>query len=348
MRLLGRPFRLHRRLYRGWRALRDHMGRGSGHRSCGRRRPHRIGGRHITGLRTTHGRRSCRRIRSNRAAPHTARIAGRVLPLCTPPGPLPGSFASRKALAAPLTPMTGFLLNTNVVSELMKPGPNRRVETWVEQTSEELLHPSVITIGELRKGIDLLASDDPQRAALQSWLDRDLRLGFAGRLLVFDDFVAQGWGQLAGSDGEEAAFHTAYDRCTAGGGCTPSQSDVRHSERRRPRTNGSASLQSVDPLRRTQVGQKMSPDALRMSRGGKSPRASGSIKADRGISVGEPASRTIPPILNAFTGLFRSAVRAARATVWIASGQVWCTEPHRRTTGAFEVHSCSMRSSATR
>jgi predicted nucleic acid-binding protein len=92
--------------------------------------------------------------------------------------------------------MTGFLLDTNVVSELMKPRPNRRVATWVELTSEELLHLSVITIGELRKGIDLLASGDPKRAALQSWLDRDVRLRFAGRLLVFDDFVAERWGQL--------------------------------------------------------------------------------------------------------------------------------------------------------
>jgi hypothetical protein len=92
--------------------------------------------------------------------------------------------------------MTGFLLDTNVVSELMKPRPNRRVANWVEQTPEERLHLSVITIGELRKGIELLADDDPKRTALQSWLDRDVRLRFAGRLLVFDDSVAERWGQV--------------------------------------------------------------------------------------------------------------------------------------------------------
>jgi predicted nucleic acid-binding protein len=54
----------------------------------------------------------------------------------------------------------------------------------------------VITIGEVRKGIDLLPEHDPRRAALQVWLDRDLRLRFAGRLLAFDDAVAERWGQI--------------------------------------------------------------------------------------------------------------------------------------------------------
>jgi len=90
----------------------------------------------------------------------------------------------------------GFLLDTNVISELMKLRPNRRVAEWVDATAEELLHLSVITIGEVRKGIDLLDEADPRRAALQSWLDRDLRVRFAGRLLVFDDAVAERWGQL--------------------------------------------------------------------------------------------------------------------------------------------------------
>ena len=52
--------------------------------------------------------------------------------------------------------MTGFLLDTNIVSELMKPRPNPRVVAWVANTAEPLLHLSVITIGEVRKGIDPL------------------------------------------------------------------------------------------------------------------------------------------------------------------------------------------------
>jgi len=91
---------------------------------------------------------------------------------------------------------SGYLLDTNIVSELMKSRPNRRVVAWIEATPEELLNLSVITIGEIRKGIDLLDDDEPRRAALQSWLDRDLRVRFAGRLLTFDEDVAERWGQL--------------------------------------------------------------------------------------------------------------------------------------------------------
>lgn len=92
--------------------------------------------------------------------------------------------------------MPGFLLDTNVVSELMKRRPDPRVVAWVESIAEDLLHLSVITIGEIRKGVDLLADEDPRRAALVSWLDRDVRLRFAGRILVLDDAVAERWGQI--------------------------------------------------------------------------------------------------------------------------------------------------------
>jgi predicted nucleic acid-binding protein len=90
----------------------------------------------------------------------------------------------------------GYLLDTYVVSELMKRRPNQRVIDWVEATPEESMHLSVLTLGEIRKGIDLLKEDDPRRAALQTWLARDLRVRFAGRLLTFDDQVAERWGQI--------------------------------------------------------------------------------------------------------------------------------------------------------
>ena len=95
-----------------------------------------------------------------------------------------------------VTGVAGFLLDTNVVSELMKRRPSRQVVAWVDQTPEPLIHLSVVTLGEIRKGIDLLEDDDPRRATLQVWLDRDLRVRFAGRLLAFDAAVAERWGQL--------------------------------------------------------------------------------------------------------------------------------------------------------
>jgi predicted nucleic acid-binding protein len=90
----------------------------------------------------------------------------------------------------------GFLLDTNVVSELMKPRPDPRVVAWIDATPEALLHLSVITLGEVRKGVDLLPDDSPRRASLLSWLQHDVRGRFHHRLLVFDDGVAERWGQI--------------------------------------------------------------------------------------------------------------------------------------------------------
>jgi len=95
-----------------------------------------------------------------------------------------------------VTVSSGYLLDTNVISELMKARPARSVADWIVSTPEELMHLSVITIGEIRKGIDLLDEDQPRRGALQSWLDHDLRARFAGRLLSFDEWVAERWGQI--------------------------------------------------------------------------------------------------------------------------------------------------------
>ena len=92
--------------------------------------------------------------------------------------------------------MPGFLLDTNVVSELIRPRSDPRVVAWVDATPESLLHLSVITLGEIRKGIDLLPDASPRRGALLSWLEQDLRIRFEGRLLSFDDGVAERWGQI--------------------------------------------------------------------------------------------------------------------------------------------------------
>jgi predicted nucleic acid-binding protein len=92
--------------------------------------------------------------------------------------------------------MSGFLLDTNVVSELVKPKPNSRVMAWVDATPEQLIHLSVITIGEIRRGIDLLPASQSKRVALQSWLERDLQVRFAGRILTFDLATAERWGSV--------------------------------------------------------------------------------------------------------------------------------------------------------
>ena len=91
--------------------------------------------------------------------------------------------------------MSGFLLDTNVISELVKPRPEANVTAWIEGTDESLLYLSVLTFGEIRRGISVL-SQSRRRATLEAWLDKDLHTRFEGRVLAIDDEVADRWGLL--------------------------------------------------------------------------------------------------------------------------------------------------------
>ena len=91
--------------------------------------------------------------------------------------------------------MSGFLLDTNIISELVKPKPEANVTEWVENTDESLLYLSVLTLGEIRRGIAALP-ESRRRATLEAWLDKDLRARFEGRIMVIDQEVADRWGLL--------------------------------------------------------------------------------------------------------------------------------------------------------
>ena len=93
--------------------------------------------------------------------------------------------------------MTAFLLDTNVISELIKPKPEPKVATWIDDTDEELLFLSVLTLGEIRKGVVLLPRS-ARRVALEAWLGKELPLRFFGRTLFIDQVVADRWGHLSG------------------------------------------------------------------------------------------------------------------------------------------------------
>jgi len=93
--------------------------------------------------------------------------------------------------------VSGFLIDTNVISELIKPRPDPKVRNWIDATDESLLFLSVLTVGEIRKGIVKLG-DRGRRVALEMWLDGVLLLRFAGRILPIDQAVADRWGRLAG------------------------------------------------------------------------------------------------------------------------------------------------------
>jgi predicted nucleic acid-binding protein len=92
--------------------------------------------------------------------------------------------------------VSGFLLDTNIISELVRPRPEAKVVHWVAARDENLLHLSVLTIGEIRKGIDLV-KDNSRRVALEAWIDGDLALRFEGRILPIDLDIADRWGRLA-------------------------------------------------------------------------------------------------------------------------------------------------------
>lgn len=92
--------------------------------------------------------------------------------------------------------MSGFLLDTNIISELVKPRPEPSVTAWIEGTDESLLYLSVLTLGEIRRGIAALPQSR-RRAALEAWLDKDLRARFESRILVIDHEVADRWGLLS-------------------------------------------------------------------------------------------------------------------------------------------------------
>ena len=91
--------------------------------------------------------------------------------------------------------MSGFLLDTNVISELVKPRPEASVTAWVEDTDESLLYLSVLTLGEIRRGIAALPQSR-RRAILEAWLNKDLRSRFEDRILIIDQNVADRWGLL--------------------------------------------------------------------------------------------------------------------------------------------------------
>jgi len=90
-----------------------------------------------------------------------------------------------------------FLLDTNVVSEIRRKKPDPSVMAWLRQVDHAKLRLSVLTLGEITKGVHLLARRDPNGARqLTAWLD-GLRQHYADRLLGIDGTIAETWGRLA-------------------------------------------------------------------------------------------------------------------------------------------------------
>jgi predicted nucleic acid-binding protein len=86
-----------------------------------------------------------------------------------------------------------FLLDTNVISEWVKPQPDPNVVTWLAEVDEDRVFMSVVSFAEIRHGIEMMPAGRRQER-LTSWLIDELPARFEGRILGIDQHIAETWG----------------------------------------------------------------------------------------------------------------------------------------------------------
>lgn len=110
-----------------------------------------------------------------------------------------------------------FLLDTNAISEWQKPRPNPGLTAWTNSADEEDLFLSVVTLAELRYGIERMA-DGSRRRRYEQWLEHELLLRFEGRILPVNQTIADAWGRivaLSSSKGRPISAIDAFLAATA-------------------------------------------------------------------------------------------------------------------------------------
>jgi predicted nucleic acid-binding protein len=93
-----------------------------------------------------------------------------------------------------------FLVDTNVISEATRPRPDDGVVRWLKSAGGPSLFVSVLTLGEIRKGIEKLRSG-ARKDSLRAWLESEIPAWFEGRILPVDAAVADRWGRLVAAAG---------------------------------------------------------------------------------------------------------------------------------------------------
>lgn len=88
-----------------------------------------------------------------------------------------------------------YLLDTNVISETVKKKPNPNVLRWLSSVDSHQLALSVLTLGEIRKGVERL-TEHAKKQQITRWLEVDLVAHFAERIIAIDEKVADKWGYL--------------------------------------------------------------------------------------------------------------------------------------------------------
>ncbi|MBW2039157.1 MAG: type II toxin-antitoxin system VapC family toxin [Deltaproteobacteria bacterium] len=107
-----------------------------------------------------------------------------------------------------------YVLDTNVISELIAKQPDKNVVEWLDRLDPNTVYLSVITIGEIRKGIENL-TPSKRREAIREWLETDLLLRFQGRIIEITTEVMLIWGELTGRLEQEGKPITAIDSLIA-------------------------------------------------------------------------------------------------------------------------------------
>lgn len=106
--------------------------------------------------------------------------------------------------------MSGWLLDTNVISELRKKHCHPQVRRWGERERPDLLYLSVITLAEIRWGIEQLG-ELKKKEVLLHWLEEDLRDWFAGRILCLSEDVVLAWLKLVSKGRKEGVTFSQPD-----------------------------------------------------------------------------------------------------------------------------------------
>src|ERR1017187_5720508 len=120
--------------------------------------------------------------------------------------------------------MSGFLIDTNVLSEYNRAGaPDPGVKRWLETTDRQSQYVSVITLAEIQKGIELLA-EGKRRTRLEAWLAQDLEAWFSDRVLPVDRQVGACWASLV-ARGARTGKAFANNRFLHRGHCARPRSD---------------------------------------------------------------------------------------------------------------------------
>ena len=108
----------------------------------------------------------------------------------------------------------GYLLDTCVISELIRAEPSQKVMAWIDGQEEQNLHLRVITLGEIEKGIAKLA-EGGKKMHLQAWLADELMARFNGRIFGITTEVARYWGAMLGESEKKGGSLPVVDALIA-------------------------------------------------------------------------------------------------------------------------------------